>query len=159
MTPKIEKKRDLAEWSVAEVGEWLEWISLSHLVAKFQEEKVDGPTLLSLTDVGLRRDLGLKLGEIVKLFAEREKLAPKETGLLFFLVSGSLGSWLWLVLAAGEICEIVPSLSTAEVSLNQNHGWFVFSLFFFGWLVLVLVVGCGLVLAELATDWRLEREI
>ena len=144
MTPKIEEKRgELAGWSIEDVGDWLERISLSHLVTKFQEEKVDGPTLLSLTDVGLRRDLGFKLGEITKLFAEREKLVPKETGLLIFLLCGS---WLVVVgvgcgLAPGKRkfrkrreyifavdCGFAPSCG----SFSNQDRWFVFSLFLAG---------------------------
>ncbi|XP_055005600.1 LOW QUALITY PROTEIN: sterile alpha motif domain-containing protein 9-like [Boleophthalmus pectinirostris] len=82
----MQNNMDLDKWTEDDVGSWLKHIGIKELyINKLKDEEVTGPVLASLCDNFLRKNIGMKSGQIQHLLSKRDQLlkAPqqKETGL------------------------------------------------------------------------------
>lgn len=70
----VEGKDNMRTWKVEDVINWLKKLELEAIIPVFEREKIDGPTLIELTEENLKDDLQLKLGERKKIVRERDVL-------------------------------------------------------------------------------------
>lgn len=72
--------KDPSEWSITEVGQWLDTQGFSEYAEQFTQHKVDGLTLLLLTESELKLEMGIKiLGDVKRLMVAILELQHKTT--------------------------------------------------------------------------------
>lgn len=82
MALRLQAKAAFEDWSVADVGDWLELLGLQKYSQKFSDEAISGRTLLLMDDAAMRQYLGLPIGDVTllqnELEAQREVSAAKK---------------------------------------------------------------------------------
>lgn len=75
---QLKNEPSIKTWDSSRLALWLKSIELCELIPLFQNEKIDGATLLELTEENLKNDLNLKLGDRKKIIRERDALISQE---------------------------------------------------------------------------------
>lgn len=66
----------VADWTLEQVGQYLDFLGLSHIQEKFKENAVDGPMLLELSEEELCKELGLLKLQARKLLSRLPRDEP-----------------------------------------------------------------------------------
>mmetsp|Transcript_34534 Transcript_34534/g.58488 ORF Transcript_34534/g.58488 Transcript_34534/m.58488 type:complete len:308 (+) Transcript_34534:34-957(+) len=94
--PVIKVDKSPGAWSVKEVGEWLDTLELPQFKEVFQEQGIDGKTLISLSEAELKSELGVdKLGHrrrIYSVIQQLNKEFPYDDGARTFTLSNDYAS-------------------------------------------------------------------